>query len=193
MKFPVAIALACAAVLAFSASAEAETASPYAGWQARDIKALSPEQIADLRDGRGMGLALPAELNGYPGPRHVLDLGADLALSPEQREAFEGLFAEMQAEARRLGDAILRQEAALEQAFRGGAVSEPVLRQDLAALGALQGELRYTHLRYHLAAKALLSPHQVARYNTLRGYGTADGHGGDGHASEGHEGHGKAH
>jgi hypothetical protein len=34
----------------------------------RDIKTLSNQQIADLRAGRGMGLALAAELNGYAGP-----------------------------------------------------------------------------------------------------------------------------
>lgn len=45
--------------------------SPYAGLPAREIKALSPEEIADLAAGRGMGLALAAELNGYPGPRHA--------------------------------------------------------------------------------------------------------------------------
>lgn len=35
----------------------------YAGMQTREIKALSPEQVADLREGRGMGASLPAELN----------------------------------------------------------------------------------------------------------------------------------
>ena len=41
---------------------------PYAGLEQRAVKALSEQQIADLRAGRGMGLALPAELNGYPRP-----------------------------------------------------------------------------------------------------------------------------
>lgn len=172
------------AALAVAPAATAETASPYAGWQARDIKALSDDQIRDLQDGRGMGLALPAELNGYPGPRHVLDLGPSLDLSAHQQSAFEELFAEMQAEARRLGAAILAREAALEQAFRSGAVTEAELRDDLTELGDLQGRLRFTHLRYHLAAKSLLSPHQVARYNALRGYDAGTG---------GHGGHGSSH
>ena len=51
-----------------------QTHQPYAGLQARPVKALSDQQIADLRAGRGMGLALAAELNGYPGPMHVLEL-----------------------------------------------------------------------------------------------------------------------
>ena len=41
-----------------------QPAQPYAGMQTRQIKALSAEQIADLKAGRGMGLAMAAELNG---------------------------------------------------------------------------------------------------------------------------------
>jgi hypothetical protein len=42
--------------------------SAYVGLDARDIKALSEQQLADWQAGRGVGLALSAELNGYPGP-----------------------------------------------------------------------------------------------------------------------------
>src|SRR5262249_20157560 len=44
----------------------------YAGRQTRAIKALSEEDIAPLLNGEGMGMAKAAELNGYPGPKHVL-------------------------------------------------------------------------------------------------------------------------
>ena len=54
----------------------------YAGMHTRDIKALSPEQVADLREGRGMGASLPAELNGAPGPIHVLELSQQLKVTP---------------------------------------------------------------------------------------------------------------
>lgn len=169
-------------LVACAAPAGAETATPYAGWPAREIKALSPQQVDDLRAGRGMSLALAAELNGYPGPRHVLDLGEELALTAAQREGFEALFREMQAEAQRLGAAILEQEAALDRAFSSGRVDDAGLRARLARLGALQGELRYTHLRSHLAAQDLLTPPQVAHYKALRGYSGATGpsHGGHG-------------
>ena len=49
---------------------------PYAGQEARSIKALSDDDIAALRKGEGMGMAKAAELNGYPGPVHVLSLAA---------------------------------------------------------------------------------------------------------------------
>jgi len=51
-----------------SLSTAAAQHQPYAGMQSRPIKALSEQQIGDLKAGRGMGLALPAELNGYPVP-----------------------------------------------------------------------------------------------------------------------------
>ena len=58
-------------LIAFAAAAGsslAQSQQPYAGLEGRSVKALSEQQIADLRAGRGMGLALAAELNGYPGP-----------------------------------------------------------------------------------------------------------------------------
>lgn len=162
--------LGFAVALLAGPAAGVDRASPYAGWQGREIKALSQQQAADLAAGRGMGLALAAELNGYPGPRHVLDLGEDLALTASQRAAFEALFDSMQAAAQRLGAAILAEEAGLDAAFRSGRIDEAELGRHMERLGALQGELRLVHLRTHLTARALLSPGQVARYDTLRGY-----------------------
>jgi hypothetical protein len=48
----------------------------------RAVKGLSAQQIADLRAGKGMGLALSAELNGYPEPMHVLEHAEALKLTP---------------------------------------------------------------------------------------------------------------
>src|SRR4051794_40771771 len=59
--------------------------APYSGQQARSIKALSPENIAALLTGEGMGMAKAAELNGYPGPAHVLALAKELNLTEAQR------------------------------------------------------------------------------------------------------------
>jgi gas vesicle protein len=172
-----------AVAVLLAGAATAEIAAPYSGWQTRDIKALSAQEVDDLRSGRGMSLALAAELNGYPGPRHVLDLGEALALTAEQRRAFETLFDEMEAEAQRLGAEIIQREADLDDTFRRREAAAPDLRARLAALGALKGELRYVHLRSHLTTKSLLSEAQVAHYNALRGYGggTASGHPEGGH------------
>jgi len=40
---------------------------------------LSEQQIRDLRAGLGLSLALAAEFNGYPGPRHRIELADALA------------------------------------------------------------------------------------------------------------------
>src|SRR5262249_16169067 len=74
------------AIVAATAGSSAQTASPYAGQEQRAIKALSDEEIRDLLEARGMGLAKAAELNSYPGPLHVLQLAAELGLSDAQRK-----------------------------------------------------------------------------------------------------------
>jgi hypothetical protein len=51
----------------FAAAASLAQQQPYAELEARPLKALSYEQIADLKAGRGMSLVLAAELNGYTG------------------------------------------------------------------------------------------------------------------------------
>jgi Spy/CpxP family protein refolding chaperone len=161
------ILIAAALLLATTASAQ----TPYAGMQSRPIKALSEQQLADLGAGRGMGLALAAELNGYPGPLHVLELADQLELSPDQRAGIKQLFNSMQAQAVRLGSRLIEQEADLDRQFASGTVTPESLKASTAAVAVSQGELRETHLKYHLSTAAILSPHQMRRYAELRGYG----------------------
>jgi Spy/CpxP family protein refolding chaperone len=160
-----------AAVLPSVAAAQHVPPQPYAGLQARPIKALSPEQIADLRAGRGMGLALPAELNGYPGPVHVLALAGPLGLTSEQRLRTEKLIAAMKAEAIPLGERLIADEAALDRLFAEKRVTAEALDKASAQIGATQAALRAAHLRYHLDMMAVLTPQQVELYGSLRGYG----------------------
>ena len=151
---------------------------PYAGLEERAIKALSDRDVADLRAGRGMGMALAAELNGYPGPMHVLELADSLSLSAEQRDKVQTLFAAMKSEAIPLGEKLIVQEAELDQQFAAKTVTPDSLRAALAAIGTTQAALRETHLKYHLSTLQVLAPGQVDRYRALRGYG---GHGMQGH------------
>lgn len=181
--------LAIVAGAAWAGSAWAAGAAPYAGWDGRAIKALSAEQVDDLRNGRGMGLALPAELNGYPGPRHVLDLADALELSDLQQAEAQRLYDEMQAQAIVLGEGVIAAEARLDRQFALGTASDASVQTTALELGRLQGALRAHHLRYHLAMRDLLSPHQVMRYQQLRGYaGGGSGRRGAGH---GHIGNGR--
>jgi hypothetical protein len=163
--------LVVAIVLSFVASV-AFAQSPYAGMQGRSIKALSEQQIADLKAGRGMGLALPAELNGYPGPVHVLELSDQLRLSTEQKTRVQSLFDSMRAEAVPLGAKLLEQEADLDQQFANRSVTLESLKAATAAIGVTEAELRDTHLKYHLRTAQILSTEQMQHYSMLRGYGS---------------------
>jgi Spy/CpxP family protein refolding chaperone len=147
--------------------------SPYAGMQTRPIKALSDEQVADLKAGRGMGLALPAELNGYPGPAHVLALADQLGLSADQRARIQTLFDSMKAEAIPLGATLLDQEATLDRQFADHSITPEALKAETARIGATQAELRNTHLKYHLQTERILTHEQMQQYSGLRGYGSA--------------------
>jgi Spy/CpxP family protein refolding chaperone len=157
------------ASLAFVTGAHAQT--PYAGMQSRPIKALSEQQVADLHAGRGMGLALAAELNGYPGPLHVLELADKLELSAEQRASMQRLFDAMKAEAMPLGARLIEQEAELDKQFAGRTVTPESLKASTAAVAATQGMLRETHLKYHLSTGSILTPAQMTKYAELRGFG----------------------
>jgi len=158
-----------AAILA-STSVIAQDHHPYAGMQERGIKGLSDQQIADLRGGRGMGLALPAELNGYPGPAHVLENADALGLTADQRARTQALFHAMKAEAVTVGEQLIEQEATLDRLFAEGRVDSTSLAAMTREIGLTEGRLRQTHLKYHLAMMDVLSQSQVEEYRKLRGY-----------------------
>jgi len=158
-------------LVGLSAAAEAQTSQPYAGMQTREVKSLSPSQLDDLRQGRGMGLALPAELNGYPGPAHVLELADKLSLSAQQRERMQSLFSAMKAEAIPLGEALIAQETELDRQFASRSVTPVTLAAMTQTIGGTQGALRAAHLKYHLSTLEALTPEQLQQYAKLRGYG----------------------
>lgn len=145
-------------------------ASAYAGEEARAIKSLSAEDIAELRRGGGWGLAKAAELNGVPGPAHLLEHADEIALTTEQVTAIEAIFENMQMLAIAEGERLIARETALDAAFRAGTVSDDALRRMLGEIEASRSALRYIHLSAHLTTPPLLSEAQIARYNALRGY-----------------------
>lgn len=167
------IFLACTAPLA------AQHDQSYAGRQHREIKALSEAEIRAYLDGAGMGYALAAELNHYPGPRHVLELADPLELSAAQRARTEAIFDRMHAEAVRLGERVVEKEAELDRRFAAFDIDGRTLDELLRALAAVQAELRGVHLRTHLEMRELLSEEQIIRYDELRGYSGNDRHGHD--------------
>ena len=170
--------IAVVATVALSGFAMAE--QPYAGLQNRSIKALSEQQIADLTAGRGMGLALAAEVNGYPGPIHAVELAEQLQLTPDQVSKLKALFEAMKAETIPLGTSLVSQERDLNDDFAKHTITLTRLEAITQQIGTTQAALRVAHLKYHLSTVEILTPAQIARYNELRGYKahdpTAHGH-----------------
>lgn len=151
-------------------NAQAASPNPYAGQEVREIKALSPEDVQSYLAGKGMGLARAAELNGYPGPSHVLALAAELGLTAEQQALTQSLFAAMEADAMKFGRLLVEEERRLDQLFASRQVTPETLDASLSQIGALQARVRAAHLEAHLAQVRILTPEQTARYLELRGY-----------------------
>jgi hypothetical protein len=153
------------------AAAADSRASPSAGQESRPIKSLSDDDLAELERGGGWGLARAAELNGIPGPAHLLELASVLPLSAEQAERIDSIFQDMRSRAITVGERLIAEERALDAAFHSASIDKDGLRERVARIATIRGELRYIHLAAHLDTLPLLTGAQIARYRELRGYG----------------------
>jgi len=164
------VAIVLALSLASMAFAES---SPSAGRENRPLKSLSSGEEAALLNGEGRGLAKSAELNGYPGPRHVLDLEQKLELSVDQVKKINSIYQRMHEDATRLGRDLVDRETALEQMFASQDADSDKLMALSAEIGSLNGRLRATHLLAHLETRAVMTDAQIQQYKQLRGYSTS--------------------
>jgi Spy/CpxP family protein refolding chaperone len=168
------VQLALAVIWISSASYAQNEHRPYAGQQKREIKSLSAEDIQAFESGQGMGFAKAAELNQYPGPKHVLELAAELKLSDQQKVDAQKIYDRMHSEATRLGASLIIRERELDQLFANKEIDSDKLRRMAGEIARLQGELRVAHLQAHLETRRLLSPEQIKKYDELRGYDSSE-------------------
>ena len=144
--------------------------SDYVGQESREIKALSSEDIQGFLEGRGMGLAKAAELNGYPGPMHVLQMKEALSISKAQEIKLTAIFDKMKRETKSLGRELVSAEANLEKEFRSNRAN-PTRVEDLTSMiGAIHARIRASHLNAHIATKPLMTTAQLKKYEHFRGY-----------------------
>ena len=148
--------------------------SKYAGQQSRAIKSLSAEDIAELKRGGGWGLAKAAELNGVPGPIHLLEMKNEIGLDEAQRSAIGAIYRRMKSRAIIHGERLIDLERRLESGFRNRTITDVLLRDSLSAIAETKKELRYVHLAAHIETLKILSEKQIRTYNALRGYSKAD-------------------
>ena len=146
----------------------------HSGQEKREIKSLSEADMDELSNGRGWGLAKAAELNGVPGPSHLLEMKDEINLSMEQVRKIEELFNEMKQKAIPLGLRLIELERELNQIFANRTVTDKMLCELLKEISRVRMELRYVHLSTHLKTPAVLSTEQIVLYNKLRGYSSDD-------------------
>ena len=163
----VAVLIVAADDMAFASET---THSQYACQQARKIKSLSQDDINELRRGGGWGLARAAELNGIPGPAHLLELKSELDLSAEQIAAITRIYESMRTAAIQKGEELIELERLLELQFVSKKLTSDRLEKILKDIAGVHSDLRFIHLSTHLKTPELLQPAQIKKYNILRGY-----------------------
>ena len=148
--------------------------SKYAGEEKREIKSLSETDIEELKNGKGWGLAKAAELNGLPGPAHLLEMKEEIHLSAKQIRLIEDLYIKMKKDAIPLGLELIELERELNNHFSNRTITDELLGILLERIAQIQKKLRYVHLSTHLETPNILTPEQIALYNKLRGYSSDD-------------------
>lgn len=171
MKFSATLVLP--ALLAALPLVGAAADNPYAGQELRLVKALSDQEINDYLSGRGMGTSKAAELNHYPGPRHVLDHADQLGLSQDQLAKAQEIHEAMAREARHVGQQIVEKESELEALYASQKANPENTQRAVQEVARLQGQFRLAHLNAHLSMKEVLSPQQIETYDRVRGYGNS--------------------
>jgi hypothetical protein len=155
----------------------ADVISPYRGEETRGIKSLSQDDINGLKNGAGTpfgGMAKLAELNGYPGPKHVLDLTSQLELNDTQIEQINNIYQNMKFEAIVLGEKIITVESQLNKKFSNDSIDEKYLQEKVHESAGHYAELRNVHLQSHVLMMTVLSSDQIQKYGELRGYSLED-------------------
>ena len=144
---------------------------------------MNHERSEGLKMGKGMGYAKVAETNGYPGPKHVLELSKELELTDEQKQKTQAIFESVQKDAKALGAELVAAEEALEAMFKAGEVTAEKAQKQLAMIAELEGKVRAVHVLAHVKQQGLMTQHQIHLYSKLRG------HSKDGHTKEDHKHH----
>ena len=132
------------------------------------VQAYLTEFEEVVREGRGFGMAFPADQNGYPGPMHALELKDRLQLTAEQETRLQALLHGMFAESVPKGARLLDAEARLRRLFASGAAEEATVRAAVAEVEQARREVRLVHLLVHLKTRDLLSGEQRRQYHEAR-------------------------
>ena len=144
--------------------------SPHAHARSAEVSGLTADDVRALQNGEGMGLARAADLNHFPGPKHLLDLGAELNLNPGQIKRIRAIHGRMKAQAIAKGEDILEAEAHLAGLFASGRPSAAQVKRITEQIGIMRGQLRAIHLIAHIDSTRELTAAQIEGYDRLRAH-----------------------
>jgi len=170
MKYWFTLGLLFLILFSLSAFAEESYKSKYVGQEHRKIKSLSPDDIKELKRGGGWGLAKAAELNGVPGPAHILEMAEKINLNVEQKRKIQNIYNDMKVEAVTLGEQLIRLEVELNIGFSNRTINQALLDKTVREIEKVRAKLRIVHLSTHLQTPNILTNEQIILYNKLRGY-----------------------
>jgi Spy/CpxP family protein refolding chaperone len=160
----------CLALSVCGSAGNAQETAPHAGQATPEIKSLSATEIQGYLEGREMSLAKAAELNGYPDPAHVLEMGTQLQLTPHQRAKAEHLKRSTKVAAR-LGHWLVEAERRLNLIFAKGEADDEKITVLVRQIGGLEAEIRLVHLRADIEMRRVLTADQIKKYEQERGSG----------------------
>ena len=169
MKSKLSLVLLFIFVTSMSVFAETYT-SKYVGEEYRKIKSLSPDDVEELKKGSGWGLAKAAELNGLPGPAHILEMEDKIYLTDKQKKKIQKIYNEMKGEAIALGKQLIRLEMGLNRGFSNRNINQELLENYVREIEKVRAKLRIVHLSTHMQTPNILTNKQIILYNKLRGY-----------------------
>ena len=129
-----------------------------------------PSDREGLLKGLGIGLASYAEENGYPGPKHVLELKDELGLTQDQLKKTEALQKMVAISAAAKGQQIVQAEEELNELFEAGTINGKVLRSSSGRSETCVPTSSSSILQAHLRMKQVLTADQIGRYKKLRGH-----------------------
>jgi Spy/CpxP family protein refolding chaperone len=111
-----------------------------------------------------------AERHLYPAPQTALQLADGLNLDEAQRAQLRQVQHDTEAEIAALGRRLGAEERRLARAFADNNIEATRVDALTARIAALDGRIRALRLRSHLAARDALTPQQLLRLASLRGY-----------------------
>ena len=133
------------------------------------LKTLSYAQYNALINGDDLyGMSLAAELNHYPSPEKVIKFKRQLDLSPIQVSKLTAINKELHRKKVEMGWIIIRNERTLDSIFKYHRLDNGSLIFYANRYGLYQGELRNAILQACLTTYLLLTPQQIARFETLQ-------------------------